>query len=113
MLLLIFYIKLGSDGGKPTIFFNFKGGVIKGKLDLCDILIFRVRNPTARKFTWRCKAPFTQRRLDFFISDEFQDNVFSVDIKPSICSDHSALYLKEEGLRKVIGEFQFGDLIIH
>ena len=36
-----------------------------------------------------------QRRLDyFFISDDLQDTVLSVDIKRSIRSDHSAIYLK-------------------
>ena len=78
--------------------------LIKEKLDFCDI--FRVHNPTARRFTWRCKTPVMQRRLDYcFISDELQDNVLSVDIKPSICTDHSAIYLKvgrvEESNREV------------
>ena len=34
--------------------------------DLCDI--YRIRNPTAKRFTWRRKSPFKQRRLDFFLS---------------------------------------------
>ena len=92
---LIVDIKLESDRGKPTLIYSSisKVELIKEQLDLCDI--FRVCYPTARRFTWRCKTPFMERRLDyFFVSDELQDNVLSVDIKPSICSDHSAMYLK-------------------
>ena len=33
--------------------------------DLCDI--YRIRNPDTRRFTWRRKTPFKQRRLDYFL----------------------------------------------
>ena len=61
--------------------------------DLCDI--YRIRNPQEKRFTWRSKTPFEQRRLDFFlVSDMFQDNIRTVDITPSVQSDHSAIILK-------------------
>ena len=61
--------------------------------DLCDI--YRIRNPNEKRFTWRCRNPFLQRRLDyFFISDFLQDLVETADILPSVQSDHLTLKLK-------------------
>ena len=49
--------------------------------DLCHI--FRVRNPDTRRFSWRRKTPFKQRRLDFFLAfDSMQENIESTDIIP-------------------------------
>ena len=45
------------------------------------------------------KTPIIQRRLDFWlISDGLQDDVASVDLKPSIKSDHSAITLLINGV---------------
>ena len=71
--------------------------------DICleyDLLdIWRVRHPKEKRFTWRQKTPIIQRRLDFWlISDGLQDDVVSVDIKPSIKSDHSATALLINGV---------------
>lgn len=66
---------------------------IKLAYDLVDI--WRIRNPEKRKFTWRQKKPFIQRRLDYWlISDYLQDFIEEVDIIPSIKSDHSAITLQ-------------------
>ena len=55
--------------------------------DLCNI--FRIPNPQERRFTWRNKNPFKQRRLDFFlISDSVQELVVNSKIIPSVQSDH-------------------------
>ena len=63
------------------------------KNDLCDI--FRKRNPPERRFTWRNKNPFKQRKLDFFlISDSLQELVVDGKIIPLVQSDHSAVVLK-------------------
>ena len=60
------------------------------ELDLVDI--WRIRNPTVTRFTWRQKKPIIQRRLDYWlVSDSLQDDIDSVDIKTSIKSDHSAI----------------------
>ena len=60
--------------------------------DLCDI--HRIRNPEIKRFTWRRKTPFIQRRLDYFlISDCLQKAVQTIEIIPSVQSDHSALKL--------------------
>ena len=65
--------------------------------DLVDI--WRIRNPTAKRFTWRQKNPVIQRRLDYWLtSDSLQVDVDSVDIVSSIKSDHSAITLSINGL---------------
>ena len=52
-------------------------------------------NPDCKRFTYRQKTPFLQRRLDyFFISDELQESISKVDILPSLRSDHSPIYMK-------------------
>ena len=56
--------------------------------------IWHVRNPTEKRFTWRQKASIIQRRLNYWlVNDSLQDDIVSVDIIPSIKSDHSAITL--------------------
>ncbi len=63
---------------------------IMTKFDLRDV--WRVKNPTSKRFTWRQKRPLIQCRLEFFlISESIFDNVDKIDIIPSIRSDHSAI----------------------
>ena len=51
--------------------------------DLCDL--FRVRNPDTRRFTWRRKNSFVQRRLDYFIVSEYsQEQIDTFNIIPSV-----------------------------
>ena len=70
---------------------------MSAELDLLDI--WRIRNPTVTRFTWRQKKPIIQRRLDYWlVSDSLQDDINSVDIKTSIKSGHSAITLSINGL---------------
>ena len=56
--------------------------------------IWRKLNPLSKRFTYRQKRPLIQSRLDyFFITEEMEDLVYSVDIIPSIWSDHSCITL--------------------
>ena len=90
-----FDVKLDADGGSPQLKEKSicKLITMMSQFDLCDI--FRVRQPNEKRFTWRQKNPFKQRRLDhFLISDNLQDLVEYVNIIPSVQSDHSALKLK-------------------
>ena len=90
-----FDVKLDADGGSPQLKEKSicKLITMMSQFDLCDI--FRVRHPNEKRFTWRQKNPFKQRRLDhFLISDNLQDLVEYVNIIPSVQSDHSALKLK-------------------
>ena len=92
-----FNVTLDSDldcsGGK-----SFKKESVKKIQDLCldlDLVdIWRIRNPECKRFTWRQKNPFIQRRLDYWlINDSSQDDIEKSDIIPSINSDHSAIFL--------------------
>ena len=58
---------------------------ISAELDLFDL--WRIRNPTVTRFTWRQKKPIIQRRSDYWLVNDTD----SVDIKTSIKSDHSAI----------------------
>ena len=61
--------------------------------------IWRVRHPTEKRFTWRQKTPIIQRRLDYWlVNDGLQNEVVTVDIIPSIKSDHSAITLHINGV---------------
>ena len=49
------------------------------------VYIGRIKNSEKRKFTWRQKKPFIQRRLDYWlISDCLQDFIEETDIIPFI-----------------------------
>ena len=92
---LFFEKSLDTDGGNPSVKTKSLSKLqeIMTENDLCDI--FRMRNPQERRFTWRNKNPFKQRRLDFFlISDSLQELVVDSKIIPSVQSDHSAIVLK-------------------
>ena len=84
---------LDCSGGKP-----FKKDSVKHIQDLCldfDLVdIWRIRNPESKRFTWRQRNPFIQRRLDYWlVSGACQDDFERCDIIPSINSDRSAIYL--------------------
>ena len=92
---LVFDINLDADRGSPKLKVKSVSKLLSIMLenDLCDIN--RIRNPQEKRFKWRRKTPFKQRRLDFFlVSDMLQDNIKTVDIIPSVQSDHSAIILK-------------------
>ena len=65
--------------------------------DLIDI--WRIRNPTETRFTWRQKTPIIQRCLDYWlVSDCLQVDIDNVDNIAAIKSDHSAITLSINGL---------------
>ena len=89
---LVFDVNLDADTGSAKLKVKSVSKLlsIMSENDLCDI--YRIRNPQEKRFTWRRKTPFKQRRLDFFlVSDMLQDNIRTVDIIPSVQSDHSAI----------------------
>ena len=91
---------LGCSGGRPFTKDSVKNMQnLRFDFDLVDI--WRIRNPERRRFTWREKNPFIQRRLDYWlISDVCQDEIEKSDIIPSINSDHSATCLQFNSIDK-------------
>jgi len=58
------------------------------------------------------KKPIIQRRLDFWlISSTVQEEVEDVDIIPAIRTDHSAITMHINGLKKHKGVRPIGNLI--
>ena len=82
-------------------------------LELVDI--WRVRNPTFRQFTWRCKTPLKMRHLDFFlISDTLQSSVSLCKILNPLESDHSPvkIRLKSPYTVKGLGYWKFNNSLL-
>ena len=71
-------------------------GQIKGLMTDFDLIdIWRVRNPTCRKFTWRRSKPVTLRRFDcFLVSSHTELDIASCGFYTQIQSDHSPVFLK-------------------
>ena len=95
-----FDCELDADGRNPKLKVQSIAKLVSmmSENDLCDIL--RVCYPDRKRYTWRRKIPFKQRRLDYFlISDQLLDQIDQVDIIPSIQSDHSTLKLKISGVK--------------
>ena len=91
-----FNLSLESCGGNPRIKNNSiaKFIEIKELFDLCDI--WRVRNRTLKRYTFRQKhfSGFIQRRLDYiFISNSLQESVLKTEVLPSVLSDHSPVQI--------------------
>ena len=85
----------GADGGSPTSKLSSIAHTaeLNNSKDLVDI--WRIRNPFTKRFTFRQKTPFLQRRLDYFlVSHGLQDNIERADITPAVCTDHSAIVIK-------------------
>ena len=77
---------------------------IKDKFDLC--VIWRIRNPNAKRYTFRKQhsSGYIRRRLDyFFISKVLQEFVKNPDVLAAFSTDHSpitfAFSSKSEGTR--------------
>ena len=70
---------------------------LQSELDLHDI--WRIKNPMTRSYTWSQSEPQIFSRLDYWlISNSLADNVCTVDIIPSIKTDHSAILIEFQGV---------------
>jgi exonuclease III len=90
----IYNTKLDKSGGKSV--HEDMVPEMKSLLELLDLIdVWRIRNPTARRFTFRQKTPLVQTRLDYFLtSNGVLDMVSDAEVIPSVCSDHSCITLK-------------------
>ena len=67
--------------------------------DLIDI--WRVQNPTTKRYTFRQKRPLIQTRLDYFLISKYaSDMVNQSRILASFCSDHSCVSLNLSTIEK-------------
>ena len=92
MSYLIYY---ESDGGNPSLKTTTLSRVefLLQSYELCDN--WRIRNKNTKRYTYRQRTPFIQRRLGYiFVSSDLQDCVRTIDVIPSGNTDHSAVYLQ-------------------
>ena len=94
--------KLDRLGGKYNVSKNSQlvNNTLHDIMELFNIGdIWRIKNPESRQYTWKRKNPTIKSRLDFWlVSDSLFDSVHSVDIEPSVRSDHSAISLTLKSL---------------
>ena len=98
---VVFDLRFDSDRGSPALKTRTLSHLelLLHTYDLTDIWSFR--NLRAKRFTFRQKSLLIQRRLDhIFVSSDLQDSVTTTDIIPSVCTDHSAVYLKFQTLKE-------------
>ena len=87
----LFGILLESDGGNPSLKTTTLSQL--ESYELCDI--WRIRNKNTKRYTYRQRTPFIQRRLDYiFVSSDLQDCIKTIDVIPSVNTDHSVVYLQ-------------------
>ena len=64
-------------------------------IDLGLVDIWRLKNPTTKRFTYRQRRPLVQSHVDYFmISSSLNEVVDNAKIFTSFCSDHSCVALK-------------------
>ena len=86
---------LDAIGGSPSL----KKESIKliqnlmNDFDLVDV--WRLHNPTYKKFSWRHTKPVTMKRLDFFlVSDKMELDISGCGFYTPVQSDHSPIFIK-------------------
>ena len=87
---------------------------------ICDnynlIDMWRILNPTCRRYTWRQSNPLRQSRLDYwFVSVHLLYNIKDCDIKPSFKSDHSLISITLENKtneKRGPGFWKFNSLLL-
>ena len=87
-----------SDSGTPTLKHSSIAELryLQSQRDLVDI--WRIRNPSVKRFTYRQHKPLIQRRFDYIlISDYLQDYTKHAGIIPAVLTDHSAIILNLSG----------------
>jgi len=96
----IFDDNLDKSGGKRNSE-NLPPNEMKLFMDDFSIVdVWRIQNPTCKRYTYRQKSPLIQTRLDFYlISNSIQDMVKDCNIIPSVWSDHSSITIKLKFLK--------------
>ena len=86
--------KIDALGGNPALKLNSitMHNKLLAKYDLIDI--YRARNRSSKRFTFRQRTPALHRRLDYFlVSNILQESIPKVDILASLSSDHSPILI--------------------
>ena len=100
-IIVISDILLESDDGNPSLKTTTLSRLefLLQSYELCDI--WRIRNKNTKRYTYRQRTLFIQRRPDYiFVSSDLQDCANATDVIPSVNNDHSAVYLQIRVLNK-------------
>ena len=96
-------LNFDRTGGNPHVWKKSIHEINKIKCDLDLLDCWRIYHPDDRKYTWKSISRGIFSRLDrFYISETLQPILASSEILPSICSDHSTVFihLKSRPLQK-------------
>ena len=88
-------------GGSPSLK-KESVKLIKNLINDYDLVdVWRLRNPTYKKFSWRCTKPVTMRRFDFFlVSDIMELDISGCGFFAPVQSDHSPIFIKISPLQE-------------
>ena len=93
---------------------NLKQNLIND-FDLVDV--WRLCNPTYKKFSWRRTKPVTIRRLDFFlVSDKMELDISGCGFYAPVQSDHSPIFIKISPLQETArgpGYWKFNSSLVN
>ena len=108
---------LDAMGGSPSL----KKESVKliqnlmNDFDLVDV--WRLRNLTYKKFSWRRTKPVTMRRLDFFlVSDKMELDISGCGFYAPVQSDHSPIFIKISPLQETArgpGYWKFNSSLVN
>ena len=108
---------LDAMGGSPSL----KKESVKliqnlmNDFDLVDV--WRLCNPTYKKFSWRCTKPDTMRRLDFFlVSDKMELDISGCGFYAPLHSDHSPIFINISPLQETArgpGYWKFNSSLVN
>ena len=97
-IIVISDILLESDGGNPSLKTTTLSRLefLPQSYELCDI--WRIRNKNTKRYTYRQRTLFIQRRPDYiFVSSDLQDCANATDVIPSVNNEVTRLYTYKLG----------------
>ena len=93
-----------EGGNMRTVWKRSCTTIAKLKEYFCLIDIWRTRNQTTKRYTWRRYNPYVQSRLDFWlITETLQTVVVENDIHPCVLSDHDYVTLHLHTEKQKVG----------
>ena len=92
---------LDAMGGSPSLKMELVKLIQNLMNDFNLVDVWRLRNPTFKKFSWRFTKPVTMRRLDvFLVSDKMELDISACGFYAPVQSDHSPIFIKISPLQE-------------
>ena len=104
---------LDAMGGSPSLKKESVKVIQNLMNDFSLVDVWRLRNPTYKKFSWRRTKPVTMRRLDFFlVSDKMELDISGCGFYAPVQSDHSPVLSGFPHFRRLLEGQATGSLIV-